>query len=422
MDIAFAGTTALEVLRMVRANPSLKLEPAEGVDTSRFANRRGEMKDVNFLACGLAGTPCSSHPANIRVPDANRRNRGHNVHSLIFPKGLPNHFLLRLRYNSATKAPQSRLRGEASKKARFQTAGSRKSSSNCVSSSGQAITNLRRQSSNLPSELLAKQDALDDADLFDGRAVFIDCVPLALLTVANTYQRLIRSGRMGEGDAVVRLVELTMEFTGCYSRDPADPLGGDVIEDLIPCITVSEILSFLDASHGVLGASLLRKALRFARDGSRSAMETCLWIVFTMPCCYGFFGMVGAKLNVPITVDSNQRRQMKHRTLTPDIQWDRLRVAIEYQGFDDHSSRAARTEDNRRMNDYLLCGIRAFFVTFDDVRSVAVLDSLAVELATAMRLQGHPHELRRVRRLLEDSSLRNLRARHLAHLLPPVRR
>lgn len=373
MDLAFGGATALEVIRSVRRNESLRLEPVEDVDMQSFAFERGELGKVNFLAAGLAAAPSRSRPATIRVPDVRRRHQAEALHCLLFPKGLGQPHLLQLKGGEGSRAYSGQFRHV-------------------------------------------------DLDLFDGRRVFVDCVPLAFLTVAASYQRLIRAGRLGVADAVVRLVELVMEFTGHYGRDPLDPLAGEISEGLPPVTTVSQIRSFVEGCDRVQGTTLLMRALSFARDGSRSAMETCLWIVLTMPASYGFFGLSSARLNVSVVASDAQRRLMRHRVLTPDIQWSEMRVAVEYQGLDPHAGKAAHTEDNRRMNDYQVCGYRAFFVTFDDVRSVSALDALVTEIAQAMREHGFPNEYRRIRRLLEDETKRRLRAHHLSHLLPPIRR
>lgn len=363
MDIALAGQSALEVIRAVRRNPNLRLELSIGVDVSRFAYARGELRDINYHSLGLSSTPTKEHPVTIRVSDANKRNHAGNMHCLVFPKGCGRVDLLRL--------------------------------------------------------CLARTISSDS--LFGEGDVYVETIPAACLTIAASYQRLIRAGRLRESDAVIRLVELLMEFCGHYGRDAADPVVGDINEDVAPSVTVGQVQAFLETSKKRQGSSLLRKAIRYARDGSRSAMETCLWIVLTMPAAYGLFEFSGARLNVALVPTEAQRALMRHRTLTPDIQWTEMAVAVEYQGFCDHSSRRAMAEDNRRMNDYQVCGMRAFFVTFDDVRSVAALDALVLQIAEAMRDQGFPNELRRIRRILADPAARGQRSRHLSHLLPPLR-
>lgn len=363
MDIALAGQSALEVIRGVRRNPNLRLEPSMDVNVSHFSYGRGELKGINYLAIGLSSQPTRARPITIRVSDAKGRNHAGNVHCLTFSKGCEHVDLLR--------------------------------------------------------PCIANPSSSDS--LFGEGDVYVETIPAALLTVAASYQRLVRSGRLRESDAVIRLVELLMEFCGHYGRDPADPAGGEIDEDVAPSATVGQVQAFLETNRQRQGSCLLRKALRYACDGSRSAMETYLWIVLTMPASYGLFEFTSAKLNVALVPTEAQRSLMRHRTLTPDIQWAEMAVAIEYQGLDNHSSKAAMAEDNRRMNDYQVCGVRAFFVTFGDVRNVFSLDALVLEIAKAMRDHGFPNELRRVRRILEDVAGRSQRARHLAHLLPPVR-
>lgn len=144
--------------------------------------------------------------------------------------------------------------------------------------------------------------------------------------------------------------------------------------------------------------------------------------MLTMPRSYGLYGLGSAKLNVAVVPTVAQRSMMRHKTLTPDIYWEAMRTAVEYQGDGEHSTRAARVEDNRRLNDYLVCGIRAHFVRFEDVRTSRAFDRLALEIAESMAAQGFPAESERLSQFLEDDEAGVWRARHIAHLLPPVNR
>lgn len=366
MDVLFAGSSALEVIRLVRRNPDLVLVPAKGFNSVCLDGPRGSASSINFCALGLSTPPTPTHPAFIRVSNKSRRKRIPSVCCLTLPKGLPPGSVLQLK-----------------------TAGSREGT---------------------------------QQELFDGRRVFVECVPFACTTVASRYQRLIRNGKMTEEDAVVRLVELIMEFSGRYGRDPAQPRNAESLNKISPVSSTEEFRQFALNSHHLFGIGLLSKALLFARDGSRSAMETCIWIMTTMPEQYGGYGFTGAALNTPIVPSDAERSMMGHKTLTPDLLWEKGHVAIEYQGFNDHLSRASRAEDNRRMNDYQICGVMAFFLTFEDVRGAYSFDRLARRIAKAMDLHGANNETARIERLLNDSEASQRRMQRLAQVLPPINR
>lgn len=367
MDVALAGSSALEIIRLVRVTPSLKLVPTANMSgvvlRATFEGPKGSASKINFCALGLSTPPTKEHPVFMRVPSASHRIQIDGVRCLVFPKQLPSQPLLQL-----------------------------------ISTEG------------------------ENPQLFDGRRVFVESAPFACATVANRYQRLISAGAMTETDATVRLVELVMELTGRYVRDSAHPRTGSVIERIVPFTTLEEFRRFIAESHYVRGTRLLSKALLWARDDARSAMETCLWIELTGPRHRGFYGFSNAKLNVSLNPTDAQRRLMRHKLLTPDLFWEAARVAVEYQGYEPHTSSSAFAEDNRRMNDYQVCGVIAFFVTFRDVRNVAQLDKLAQKLAEAMALHGLREEPRRLAELLRNQESRAERARQLARLLPPVRR
>lgn len=399
MDVEFAGVTALEIIRRVRCAGNLSLSPVPAIDVSRFSSPRGSLSGVNFLQLGLTSAPSKEHPAWIRVPNAANRKRTPTIRCLTFPKQLPDAALMQLGYRNRPGSEEP----------------PRQSGHGSTTWGDPSFPHHDRPSGKTPTEAATNKS-------FATWHVFVDSAPLACLAVAASYQRLISAGRMAEGAAVIRLVELLMELVGHYGRDPANPSLGEVQENLPAFTSLGEIRRFVDSTTHVLGVGLLRIALRYARDGSRSPMETCLWIVLTLPQKYGLFELGGARLNAAIVPTSAQRALMRHRTLTPDILWEAKGTALEYQGFNEHSSRSAHVEDNRRLNDYQVCGIRAHFVTFNEVRTRAALDALALEIAESMRRRGYGEELRRVRQLLEDDEAAIERARHLAHLLPPVRR
>lgn len=420
VDIWLAGETALEVIRKVRTSDALFLEPvsrmsvrvreasgqpvpAAGTLVLDFEALRGAFGRVNFLALGLSSPPTLSRPAYVRVPKASDRRRAGIIHCLVIPGKLPPGAVLQLKSRVAISQGLGQLGG------------------------GQpCIIN----------------------ELFDGCRVFVDSPALACTAIASRYQSLAKANARARakvqagaakaqpaagasaskagvftlGDAMVRLVETVMELTGHYGRDPANPSANSVTENLPSFTSVEDMRALLVEPSHWRGAKLLFEALGYARNGSRSPMETCLWIVLTMPRSYGLYGLGSAKFNVAVVPSVAQRSMMRHKTLTPDIYWEALRTAVEYQGDGEHSTRSARAEDNRRLNDYLVCGIRAHFVCFEDVRTPRAFDRLALEIARSMEVQGFPAELGQLSRFLEDDEAGVQRARHLSYLLPPVNR
>ena len=77
--------------------------------------------------------------------------------------------------------------------------------------------------------------------IFDGNHVYLDSIGLALTSVAAEYLRLIRTGKLTHDEAIVRLVELIMEFTGHYGRAPFNPSGAITQENLPSRTTLAEI-------------------------------------------------------------------------------------------------------------------------------------------------------------------------------------
>lgn len=402
MDVLFAGPSALEIIRLVRQNPELALIPANNFNPATLNGPRGSASKLNFCALGLSAQPTKAHPAFLRVSSKPHRKRVDNVCCLVLPKGLPAGSILQL------------VRSPSNASSRF------KNNSRTASNRPLGINTQVASNRPLANQTVEPDDLLDD---FDGHRVFVECIPLACATVAARYQRLMHQGKMTESCAVVQLVELVMEFTGQYSRNPGDPRNGSITTELPSATNTAEIRHFIQESHHVLGTGLLSKALPYARDGSRSAMETCLWIMTTLPERYGFYAFKEVELNVSLVVTSAQRALMQHKTLTPDLLWKRANVAIEYQGYLEHLSRASRAEDNRRMSDYSICGITVMFVTFDDVKTIAAFDRLAMRVAKEIDLHVMSSgQAKRIESLLNNQQARAERMRHLARLLPPVNR
>lgn len=257
--------------------------------------------------------------------------------------------------------------------------------------------------------------------------VLVDAPPLALIHTAQTLQKLVRLGRMCRLEATLRLIALACEFCGSYARDPLHPLSHKPYYDKPnKCerfVNPGGLQAYMRDSPSINGVAYARKAALYAIDESGSPMETYANLAWTLPPRLAGLSMPRPLANKQLVVeDSRKRALLKHDSLRPDFQWPEFGTLAEYLGDEDHSSKEDRVEDKDRQQDYTVAGYQAFFLMFDDVKSVATLNRTAMMLARALAKGGKEREQYRVSGLLKKEEFAERQLILVKTLLPPVLR
>lgn len=252
-----------------------------------------------------------------------------------------------------------------------------------------------------------------------GVNVYVDAPGLMLLGRASELNQLVSSGRMSNLSATAELMGLGCELCGTYSFEPGHDGGCGF--GLDPLATSSEVSSYLAASGGRHGAKLARRAAKMILDGSASPMESILGLMLSNPPRYGGVSLTFGALNRPIDLSNDPRGLLMHRSMRPDIRFDRFGISLEYNGRDSHAQERSMRDDKLRIEDYSTMGDTLFILRSEDLRDTSSLERTLARIANAIDAKGHRTEARRVLRLLDDPARHAIRAEVLGSLLAQSR-
>ena len=253
--------------------------------------------------------------------------------------------------------------------------------------------------------------------------LLVDGPELCVLSAANALLELVREGAFPRWVAELKLSEYMMELCGTYSRDPKHPQTGTCTFDIHPVTSVENIEKCFGEGHERQpGVRLIRDALRWARDNSRSPMESVAYLAWRCPPRYGCISAGQPKLNESLKLSKRQLSLIKHRTITPDIQLDFFDALVEYLGDESHRSRAAHDEDRRRWQDYTTLGLRSYPMTFDDIKSPGAFMAFCRRLAEGMNGPQRRARMQHLNRLCRNDRFVERQAQFLKWMLPPVTR
>lgn len=283
-----------------------------------------------------------------------------------------------------------------------------------------ATPNLARLSDEAYLEVVAADGSPLAAGGGTAAHVFVESAGLTLLSAAREIQGSVRRERLTRNAALVRLSGLLMELCGSYSRDPLHPSDGEILYDLPPLTTVTEVREFLQEARGLHGLELARLAAGYANDGSGSSMETLWYHAFCLPPRLGGLHLPRPLQNAPLAWPPEVRDLVGHKTMRPDFFWDQYRVACEHQG-KDHASESALSEDCDRARDYELCDIAYLPVSKKDAKSEESVRAFLAQLVEKVAPHEGPAFRRRMQHRLEDPDVVAARRVMLSQLRPAWR-
>lgn len=257
--------------------------------------------------------------------------------------------------------------------------------------------------------------------------VLIDGPALATINAASRLQSQVSSQPERELESKLRLIALASEFCGRYARDPKKPMASlahyDKVSELGRFTCPRDLQAFMQDSPKLDGLAYARIAAKYAIDESGSPMETYINHALTLPPRLAGLSMPKPLANKQLQInDEAVRSRLKHTSIRPDFQWPDFNTLAEYLGNKEHASRNARVEDKDRQQDYSLSDYIAYFLMFDDVRSVSALNRTAMMLARSFAKHGKKYEPYRIARLQKDPDFLSLQTRLVSQLLPPIMR
>ena len=152
----------------------------------------------------------------------------------------------------------------------------------------------------------------------------------------------------------VSALVLACEFAGTY-RLGAN--GGATTYHARRLMTTKSLNAVIAQLDGTSNRTRAAEVAGLLYEGSASPMETAIALLLTLPANLGGMGLPHAELNTPVDVSKWHGTLSDRDTVTPDMQWRALRVAIEYDSAEFHERLGpSRLEkDARRANILTSC-------------------------------------------------------------------
>lgn len=150
--------------------------------------------------------------------------------------------------------------------------------------------------------------------------------------------------QMATCSGIVRIASAATELCGSYGRSPN--MSGGFCKRA-PLLVPDPLLTSL-SDYNEYGARRLRNALAYVVQGSRSPMETVVFLLFTLPIELGGCGMPRPQLNQRIEIPLSLQRALEKPYLVVDMIWPEWLIILEYDSYEFHSTPAQIDEDNPR--------------------------------------------------------------------------
>ena len=193
--------------------------------------------------------------------------------------------------------------------------------------------------------------------------------------------------------SIHKLIALGCELCGTYTLLPKDRQHPSAIDDhptrIAPLTNIQKISDFLDASQGAKGVRKARRALRYIAEGSRSPMETMVYMLLCLPPLLGGYGLPKASLNPDIPLDSDAQMIAQRMHAYGDVCWPDQHLDIEYHG-DIHTGTEKMHEDVGRTLGIESMGWRVMTLTSPQVFDWTRFETVAKEAAAYLKFRLYP--------------------------------
>jgi hypothetical protein len=207
---------------------------------------------------------------------------------------------------------------------------------------------------------------------------------------------------------ITQLIALGCEFCGTYILLPKNRRHPGAVDDhpkrVAPLTNIAKLGAFLEEAGNANGVRKARRALRYVAEGSRSPMETMVYLLLCLPPMLGGYGLPQASLNPTIHLDDEAQGIALRRHAEGDICWPDKHLDIEYHG-DLHVGMLKMHEDVGRTIGIESMGWRVITLTGSQVFSMERFETVAKEAAKHLKWRLYPRALgdTPARRALHDN-------------------
>ena len=188
---------------------------------------------------------------------------------------------------------------------------------------------------------------------------------------------------------IEQLIALGCELCGTYvlvSKNAKPRCGhmGDMPTRLTPLTSVERLTACLNAAEGARGKKKGMRALKYVVEGSRSPMETMVYMLLCLPAKLGGYGLPKPKMNATIELDDEARVIARRSYCMGDLCWPDEQLDIEYHG-EVHAGAAQMKSDIGRELGIEHMGWRVITVTSLQVLDAEQFGVVAKEAASYMQ-------------------------------------
>lgn len=179
-----------------------------------------------------------------------------------------------------------------------------------------------------------------------------------------------------------RLLEQAFELCGGYRLNKNNPRG---FVDAVPLTSRTRLEQFAATIGESKGSCLLKRALAYVCDGSRSPMETVIVLLLCLPPRLGGYGLPLPQMNYRVDVTHNGRKISSNRYFVCDAFWPDAWLDVEYDSDLVHTGSTRIAHDAKRRNGLTSLGVTVITVTRAQALNCDEMDRIA---HAAARLLG----------------------------------
>lgn len=192
---------------------------------------------------------------------------------------------------------------------------------------------------------------------------------------------------------IAQLIALGCELCGTYVLLPegvTHPGSLDAMPTrLYPLTNAARITAFIESVGKANGKATAKRAAKYLVDGSRSPMETMVYMLLCLPPMLGGYGLPKPQMNAAIPLDDEARLIAQRRHCEGDICWPDAKLDIEYHG-EVHVGAAQMKSDVGRELGIEHMGWRVITVTSPQVLNADRFEVVAKEAASHLGKRLRP--------------------------------
>ena len=191
--------------------------------------------------------------------------------------------------------------------------------------------------------------------------------------------------QMAQQLTITQLIALGCELCGTYVLLPKNVSHPGSLDEmpkrLAPLTSIARISALLESVDRANGKTKAERALKYLVEGSRSPMETMVYMLLCLPVMEGGYGLPKPEMNAEIPLNYEAQTIAQRRHCEGDLCWPERKLDIEYHG-EVHVGAAQMKSDVGRELGIEHMGWRVITVTSPQVFNADRFETVAKEAAS----------------------------------------